>query len=87
MKITKKQLKQIIREELKIAKTEKLNEALRVQQRHRHPALGLKGYEYVLYDTSHDNAISIGSAGAVQQLINILQDALEAPVESLPEHQ
>ena len=86
MKITKRQLRRIIREELKIAKTEKLNEALRVQQRPpRTAGGGPEAYEYVLWDTSYQREVSIGTAEAVQQLIKNLQQALRVPVETLPE--
>ena len=65
---------------------ETINEALRVQQRPpRTAGGGPEAYEYVLWDTSYQREVSIGTAEAVQQLIKNLQQALQVPVETLPE--
>lgn len=77
MKITKRQIKQIIKEELKIVKRKnnKLEEALKLEQ---------DGYEFILVQ-GYENAMELGSKRDIEKLIAMLQEALGRDIESYPE--
>jgi len=76
MKITKRQIKQIIKEELKIVKRKnnKLEEALKLEQ---------DGYEFILVQ-GYENAMELGSKRDIEKLIAMLQEALGRDIESYP---
>ena len=81
MKITKRQLKRIIKEELKVVKrkSNKLNEGLQVMS-DGEPY----GAEFLLSDPNNFDAQLIGGESAVRDLIAKLQKALGDGIESLP---
>ena len=77
MKITKRQLKKIIKEELKIVKREnnRLNEA-RIQYS--------EDYGYVIFDPNEYNALTIGwSERDIRDLISQLEAAIQSGPEGL----